>query len=474
MGPGAEQPEPVQPGAGSLPAPPAPPAPAAAPPAEPDLSTVGGPGAGSVTADEASGVRWPVLATPNSRRLLATRLTGQAADGLLQAALGSFVLFSPERQATAGQVAAAFALLLLPYSLLGPFTGVFLDRWNRARVLVLANVARGSVMIGIAFMVAADRDGLDLGTAVLISMGIGRLWLAGLSAGLPLVVAPAHLVTANALFPTAGTIASAIATVTGLLLMPVLGPGGATRLILLVATGLLVSAAIASRIPRRALGPEAGEARLASLTSDVMAVVRGMVAGLIHVHHRPRARRGMAVVMAHRVAFGALMVDTLLVVRNTLNPADDPDAALSDFALTAAGASLGSFLAAVTAPRVVRRIGLAPWSATTLFVAAVVAPLSFASLQLPLMAIGSLTMGFAGQTVKIAGDTILQQDIDEGYRGRVFSLYDVGLNVALVSGICLTAFTAPTDGIAPALWIGVGLLLAATGAWSLRPAVVRG
>ena len=122
----------------------------------------------------------------------------------------------------------------------------------------------------------------------------------------------------------------------------------------------------------------------------------------------------------------------------------------------------------------VRRIGLAPWSATTLFVAAVVAPLCFATLQLPLMAIGSLTMGFSGQTVKIAGDTVLQQDIEEGYRGRVFSLYDVGLNVALVSGICLTAFSAPTDGIAAPLWIGVGLLLAATGAWSLRPVAVRG
>ena len=41
--------------------------------------------------------------------------------------------------------------------------------------------------------------------------------------------------------------------------------------------------------------------------------------------------------MAHRVAFGALLVDALLLVRNTLNPPDDPDAALADFALTAAG-----------------------------------------------------------------------------------------------------------------------------------------
>ena len=418
--------------------------------------------------------RLAVLATIDSRRLLATRLTGQASDGLLQAALGSFVLFSPERQATAAQVAGAFALLLLPYSLLGPFTGVILDRWSRARILVAANVARSLVTIAIATMVAAGRDGLDLGTAVLVTMGIGRLWLAGLSAGLPGVVAAEHLVTANALFPTSGTIASAIATVTGLVLMPILGPDGATTLVLVVAAGLILSAGIASRIPHRALGPQDREDGAAPLTSDLAAVVRGMVAGAIHISTRPRARRGMAVVMAHRVAFGALLVDALLIVRNTLNAADATDAALGDFAVTAAGASIGSLAAAVVAPRVVARLGPARWSAITLFVAAVVAPLTFFSLVVALMALGSFTMGFSGQTVKIVGDTILQQDIDEGYRGRVFSLYDVGLNVSLVLGICLAAFTAPAGGLAPGLWIGVAVLLVATGVWSLRPAAVRG
>ncbi len=433
-------------------------------------------GAGGVGAREpglAPG-RLAVLATIDSRRLLATRLTGQASDGLLQAALGSFVLFSPERQATAAQVAGAFALLLLPYSLLGPFTGVILDRWSRARILVAANVTRALVMIAIATMVAAGRDGLDLGTAVLVTMGIGRLWLAGLSAGLPGVVAAQHLVTANALFPTSGTIASAIATVTGLVLMPILGPGGATTLVIVVAAGLILSAGIASRIPHRALGPEDHQDGSAALTSDLVAVVRGMVAGAIHISTRPRARRAMAVVMAHRVAFGALLVDALLIVRNTLNDADDADAALGDFAVTAAGASIGSLAAAVVAPRVVARLGPARWSAVTLFVAAIVAPLTFFSLVVPLMALGSFTMGFSGQTVKIVGDTILQQDIEEGYRGRVFSLYDVGLNVCLVLGICLAAFTAPAGGVAPGLWLGVAALLAATGVWSLRPTAVRG
>ncbi len=416
--------------------------------------------------------RWPVLATRNSRLLLATRLTGQFADGLLQAALGSFVLFSPERQATAGQVAGAFALLLLPYSLIGPFAGVLLDRWRRASVLLWANVARSAVMVGVAGLVALDRDGLDLGAAVLASMGIGRLWLAGLSAGLPRTVAPAHLVTANALFPTAGTIASGAATVLGLVLMPMLGPQAAPRLVLCVAVGLAISALVASRIPAADLGPDEGAAAR-SLTADLMAVVRGMVAGIRHVHARPRARRGMGIVMAHRLAFGALLVDALLIVRNSLHTPEQAQAALADFALTAAGASAGSLLGALLAPAMTRRLGLARWSALTLLVAAA-APLAFATGSLPLMALGSLAMGISGQTVKIAGDTVIQRDVADEFRGRVFSLYDVGLNVALVSGICVTALVAPASGLAPGLWLAVSVLLVATAAWSLRPVRAAG
>jgi hypothetical protein len=181
----------------------------------------------------------------------------------------------------------------------------------------------------------------------------------------------------------------------------------------------------------------------------------------------------MAVVMAHRVAFGALLVLALLVVRN-MHPVAESDAALADFALTAAGASLGSLSAAVAAPWMVGWIGPGPWTALTLLTAAIVAPLAFFTLSLPPMAIGSFTMGFAGQTVKIVGDTTLQRDIDDAFRGRVFALYDVGLNVSLVAGICLAAFTSPADGEAPALVLGLGVLLAVTAVWSLRPAAMRG
>ncbi|MDQ3505736.1 MAG: MFS transporter, partial [Actinomycetota bacterium] len=65
------------------------------------------------------------------RRLLGVRLSGQFSDGVFQASLAGAVLFNPERAASPADVAAGFAVLLLPYSLVGPFAGVLLDRWTR-------------------------------------------------------------------------------------------------------------------------------------------------------------------------------------------------------------------------------------------------------------------------------------------------------------------------------------------------------
>ncbi|HQR80624.1 MAG TPA: MFS transporter, partial [Actinomycetota bacterium] len=144
------------------------------------------------------------LGSPLYRRLLAIRLTGQAGDGMLQAALATFVLFSPERQANAAAIAAAFAILALPYSFIGPFTGVLLDRWRRQRVLFWGNLARAASMIPVIHFTASGDSGVGLGVSVLAAIGINRFILAGLSAAVPLTVPESSLTTANAIAPTAG------------------------------------------------------------------------------------------------------------------------------------------------------------------------------------------------------------------------------------------------------------------------------
>ena len=85
-----------------------------------------------------------VLAERNFRRLFATRLISQTGDGVFTAGLGSYVFFNATKFPDPASAAGAFAVLYLPYSLIGPFAGVFIDRWSRRQILVWSAVIRAA------------------------------------------------------------------------------------------------------------------------------------------------------------------------------------------------------------------------------------------------------------------------------------------------------------------------------------------
>ena len=86
------------------------------------------------------------------RKLFAVRVTSQLTDGVLQVALASYVIFSPEQQPSPAAIAGALASVLLPFSLLGPFVGVFLDRWSRRQVLAWSNFVRVGLVAVLAML----------------------------------------------------------------------------------------------------------------------------------------------------------------------------------------------------------------------------------------------------------------------------------------------------------------------------------
>jgi hypothetical protein len=45
------------------------------------------------------------------------------------------------------------------------------------------------------------------------------------------------------------------------------------------------------------------------------------------------------------------------------------------------------------------------------------------------------SLSFAGQLLKINADTTIQRTIDDAHRGRVFSIFDMMINVSLILGI---------------------------------------
>lgn len=407
-----------------------------------------------------------VVAVRDFRRLFTVRLAGQFADGLFQAALATFVLFSPERQPTAASVAGAFAVLFLPYSLIGPFAGVFLDEWRRRQVLVYANLLRAVLIIGVAMLVAARHDGLSLAIIVLVVLGVGRFVLAGVAASLPHVVDGPLLVTANALTPTAGTLAAAVGGIVGIGIRALVG-GGDTGSVVVLACAMVsyvIAGLVAATLAKDRLGPDEDTVR-----NSLIGVLQGLGDGFRQLFLHPVAGRAVVVVIIQRVAFGALTVLGLLLIRNTLNASDNPDAALGQFALVTGAAALGALLGAVLTPGRVRRMGYVSW---TVIAVAQAAPLVVAGMLLgslgetlwPIL-IAALSLGFANQSAKVASDTLIQREINDDYLGRVFALFDVAVNVALVLGIIGVAFTSPESGVAPGVIVAVGILIAANAAW---------
>ena len=410
-----------------------------------------------------------VLAVRDFRYVFSVRIFGQFADGLLQSALATFVLFSPERQPNATSVAAAFAILFLPYSFVGPFAGVFLDEWRRRQVLVYANFLRAVLVIGVAALVWNKHDGLSLGVAVLVVLGVGRFVLAGLSASLPHVVAGPLLVTANALTPTTGTIFAAVGGVLGVAIRAAAGGGdyGSVVVLACAIASYVVAGFLASRLGKDALGPDEDTIR-----NSLSGVLRGLGEGFMQLVRHPIAGRAVLIVSIQRIALGGLTVLALLLIRNTLNPSIDPDTALTEFALVTAAAAAGALIGAIVTPGMTRRMGFVRWTVIAAGQAAPIVTVGMMvgaySRSMAALLVAGLSLGFANQAAKVAADTLVQREIDDDYLGRVFSIFDIAVNLALVLGITIVAFTAPASGVAPVVFIGIGGLLAANALWYSR------
>ena len=388
-----------------------------------------------------------VLASHNFRRLYSIRLAGQLGDGLLQSALATFVLFSPEREPDAVRVAAAFAILLLPYSLIGPFAGVLLDRWQRRNVLVRANLLKSLFTVPIIVVVGAGQADFVLGLFVLIVLGVSRFILAGLSASMPHVVNGRELITGNALAPTSGTIAVGVGGIIGVGIRSFVGGGDTGSQVVLVAAivSFVVASFLATRLAAHALGPDHG-----APVDTLASVARGLVLGARTLWDQVPARNIMVTIIVNRFVFGVLTAGALLLVRGSLHPPTDVDAALNDFVLATAGAAVGAFLGAVVTPTMTRRIGIGPWVGIVMVQGAVIGfgllTATAITPKLVTLVAGAASIGLAGQSVKVCADTVLQRSIPDDRLGRVFALFDMIVNIALVTGITATAFASPISG----------------------------
>jgi MFS family permease len=411
-----------------------------------------------------------VLGERDFRKLFATRLVSQTGDGVFNAGLGAYVFFSAQSFPDPGAAAVAFAVLYLPYSLVGPFAGVFIDRWSRRQILVWSALARFVFVAVAAAFVATGTFGLPLYIGALLVLGVNRFFLSSLSAALPHVISSDKLVMANSVAPTSGTVVAFIGGILGIGVHLVTGGGQLGSAATLMAGGLCYAAAgvTATRMPKDLLGPARDQLIAATSTgvgAELAIVLRGLAAGTRHVLGRRRAAAVLMATASSRLLYGILLLMSVLLYRNYFYRASGSNSALGHYLLIVIASAIGYGAAAVVTPLATRRLTKMAWITILLAAGGITTGLLGTGFRQPGFLVIGFLLGVVAQGVAICSATTLQQEVDDDFRGRVFSLYDMLFNGAFVAGAAGSALFMPDNGhsYAMLLVVSVGYVLAAGG-----------
>lgn len=401
------------------------------------------------------------------RRLTYTRLLSQAGDGMFQVAIATTIFFDPTQAANAPRIAIGFAVLLAPFTLVGPLVGPLIDRWQRQRIILVGNLTRLALTGLIVAVMLARGPEWALLVLALLTLSVNRFLLAAMTAGIPQIVPRADLLTANSVLPTLGTLAAALGAAIGgavTFVAPRISDTNLASTALLVAGGAFgLSSLAAMLLGRRDLGPERTRARL-DFVQQFKSLGHELSTGARYLYAAVTPFHGLAVMGAQRLLYGLMFVASILISRHILGDPDQPEQAVEKFTLVLLCAAAGFGLAAVLTPLWGDRVGRQQWVVMCLMVGAAGQALLAISSDAWALLGAAVIVSFAVQGGKIAVDTIVQRDTPDAIRGRAFTLYDVVYNSAFISSAAIGALVLPDTGYSRPVMIALVVVYIAVAA----------
>ena len=378
--------------------------------------------------------------------LVGMQYLAQAGQGVVQGAIGKSIAFGGEKGFDVSTVPSANYLLkvvlalYVPYTLISPFIGVFIDRFQRRKVVSWTNIAVAAIVAAVALIAMlplgkATTEG-DVGAtvalviALLAAQGCVRVALAVKSAAMPDVLSGKDLLQGNGLSQAGG----ALFQVVGIGFA--LGAAAALPawLVVVVGAGLLVAAAIVAKRMRHA----EVSVHATSFGREASQVLRNVVAGVRELAARPPAAVGLTSFQMLRYQFWGFVLFTFaLYAKNLVEGGDASSVALG---LSGGGGLLGGVLGLILAQR---------WKDT-------VAPIRMLLASMVLLGAGTIVFGapvslagfaallfvgfFSFFLGKISADTIVQQAMPDDFRGRAFALFDIAYNLGFIVPALILSF----------------------------------
>jgi MFS family permease len=355
---------------------------------------------------------------------------------------------------------AMFIVSTLPRVVLGSVAGVFVDRWDRKRTMIMADLLR--VLLIAMLLLVRSRDWLWLiYVSAFLESVVSQFFNPAKTAIIPLLVDEKDLLPANSLNGLSDALTRLIGSALGGVLM---GWLGFSSVVLLDTGSFLFSGLMIMLIVMPVRPAPQPAAAHTPATEGIMGVWRDWVAGLRLVKQEPLLLT-LFIVLAVAL-LGDSMITVLIVPLVKVKMGGG--AQLLGWLMMAQGIGglLGGLLVGQIGkhfpPRSIFAIGLV---GTGIVVLAIIS-LPHSALVLPLMAV----VGAAASAWLICSETLLQLGTSDQFRGRIFGTLGTTSALASLVGMVLAGALTDLIGLVLILTISGGLyIVSGVLAWIMLP-----
>jgi MFS family permease len=379
-------------------------------------------------------------------------------DYFLFVALPFFVY---ERTGSALATGAIFIAETLPRLLFGSVAGVFVDRWDRKRTMVVSDLSRALILLPL--LAAAAGGPLVLVYVVaFVEASVSMFFSPAKSATIPNLVAERDLTAANSLNSLSEEVPSLVGALLGGALLAIVGLSG---LVLLDVATYLASAILISLIS----APTAAPAEEPDVTPEVAVsawanALKEWLKGLRLI------RRDRSVAVLFTVVSIATAGEGVVTVLVVIFFKDILGGGAQEFSYFIAAYGVGGILGGLLLGWSSRLIDEVRLFSLSLIANGILLIAIFNVAVLPLI----VTLGvLAGMTVigwLVVAQTLLQKWVADRYRGRVFGAYEATQALTILVGMGLAVVLEGSLGVVVVLSIvGGAWSLAGVFAWLMLP-----
>jgi Na+/melibiose symporter-like transporter len=394
---------------------------------------------------------WRVLAGRRDLRLvLSAGLISMTGDWILRIGLVYRVY-----ALTGSTVASALTMAssFLPQVLLGAVAGVFADRWDRRRTMIVANLLLAAGLLPLLLVRGAGQVWIVFAVLLFESI-VQQFFSPAEQALLPQLVPDDQLLTANAVSGQAQNLARLGGSGLGGVIA---AAGGIAAVALADAASFAISAALIALVA--VSGRTEAERHASASPGHRVTVLRGELADGLRWSARHRVVRSLMIfILVTSIGEGIMSTLFAPFVRHVLHGSSQAYGLIA--AVQAVGGIAGGVIAA-SAGRVPasRLLGWGAVAFGAVDLAIFLYPLGYVAVWPA--AVGMVIVGVPGALTIAGAMTLFQRSTDDARRGRVFGALGAVEGVAILAGTLCAGFLGQAVGIIPVLAVQGGGYIAA-------------